>query len=80
MLSGVFACRCMFPFQSTPLVSERRCVEENIDGRGNILFQSTPLVSERRCWNDQHLADRLKPVSIHAPRFREAMPTAATTS
>ena len=60
-------------FQSTPPVSGRRCYREDEKRHSPRSFQSTPPVSGRRCVT-QHLPGRGIDVSIHAPRFREAMP------
>ncbi len=61
-------------FQSTPPVSGRRCKTAPTSTTCTPKFQSTPPVSGRRCLGKTTLNDdRFTIVSIHAPRFREAM-------
>ena len=61
-------------FQSTPPVSGERCASFAGAVRVHILFQSTPPVSGERCLFEVR-GDFLRlMVSIHAPRFRGAMP------
>ena len=61
-------------FQSTPPVSGRRCARSMSGQSAATWFQSTPPVSGRRCAEGdlQNLLAHVA-VSIHAPRFREAM-------
>jgi len=62
-------------FQSTPPVSGRRCGAEKPEMLIYALgkFQSTPPVSGRRCIVNGGGRAAGRQVSIHAPRFREAM-------
>jgi len=60
-------------FQSTPPVSGRRCPTYESIGASTRKFQSTPPVSGRRCVGGLVSQRHDQIVSIHAPRFREAM-------
>ena len=62
-----------YQFQSTPPVSGRRCAVISLTPIVELLFQSTPPVSGRRCLLLSLYKHKLLEVSIHAPRFREAM-------
>ena len=65
-------------FQSTPPVSGRRCPLSVLNKLLGGLFQSTPPVSGRRCKVSVDQYGTMKLVSIHASRFREAMPALTT--
>ena len=61
------------PFQSTPLVAERRCSRISIFGRAWGCFNPRPSLP-RGDASPMALAEPQDRVSIHAPRCREAMP------
>ena len=63
-----------YVFQSTPPVSGRRCHDWVCAWALLGEFQSTPPVSGRRCQRTASCNAGPDRVSIHAPRFREAMP------
>jgi len=69
------------PFQSTPPVSGRRCRHDRPAQRPDCCrFNPRPPVSGRRCPLDVAYRIAITLVSIHAPRFREAMPVANATA
>ena len=67
-------------FQSTLPVSGERCLTGRISAPNLSAFQSTLPVSGERCLPDTIASPPPKIVSIHAPRFRGAMPASFLAS